>query len=303
MNELEKLFIVIEAQTSQVKSEVAKVNKQFDGMNKTITKAQSGINKAFASIAKAAVAAFSIVAIARYGKSLLDLADNLITLSAQTGLSVERLQELEYAVSQTGGTTDTLKRGMQTLNEQLAAGNPAFAQMGISATNASDAFDEVLYKLADMPESAAKAKLGNELLGRSYLEMKPLLAEGSTGIKALTDAARNSGFVMSQTLVNSLDKLGDSLATLKTAFISAFYPIVNFVIPVLQALIEKLTYAVGFITGIIRAIFLMEDTITGTGQKASTIATGFDDAAKSAKKLKGQLAGFDELNVDRKSVV
>ena len=297
MNELEKLYIVIEAQTSQVKSEVAKVNKQFEGMNKTINKAQSGINKAFASIAKAAVAAFSIVAIARYGKSLLDLEERLDTLSKQTGISMGRIQELEFAMSQSGGSVDSLKRGIQTLNEQIAAGNPAFKQLGINTSNAEVAFNQVLDALADMPESAEKAALGNQLLGRSYIELRPLLAEGSEKIAELSNSARESGFVMSDSLLSAIGKLGDSLALLKTAFISAFYPIVNFVIPAIQALIEKLTYAVGFITGIIRAIFVMEDTITGTGQKANTIATGFDDAAKSAKKLKGQLAGFDELNV------
>ena len=282
MGELEKLKVVIEAETKKYHKEVQKVNKSINTME-----------KGFGKLKKIMIGAFSVALVAKFGKNLMQTANDLKTLSSQTGIGVERLQELQYAAEMSGSSMQALDRGVQTLNQAIAQGSDAYKALNIQATNSGDAFEEVLIKLAEMPDSARKAEIGNKLLGRSYLELKPLLDEGADGIAALTGAARDSGLVMRTELVNSIDSLRQSLSTLGQQFLAAFYPIIEFVIPALQALVNALSYTVGFITGIIRAIFGFKQA---SEDSSSSIIKNNNDIAKSAAAVAKQYAGFDELN-------
>ena len=95
-------------------------------------------------------------------------------------------------------------------------------------------FSTVMAELADMEQGAARNALGNDLLGKSYTEMLPLLNAGSKGMSDLKQRADELGIVMSEEAVMANVKFGDSLSDVKQAFGGVFMRLSNDFLPVLN---------------------------------------------------------------------
>jgi len=282
MKELETLNIVIQAQTQTFKKEIGKVNQSLNGMNKVV----GGLQKKL-------LAGFSVAGLVLLTKSILKNADALQTLSDRTGIGVERLQELQYLANQTGADVNSLGMAIKSFNEQIASGNQVFAQLGINTSNTEQAFNDTLIALSKMTNEAERAQVGSQLLGRGFVALLPIIAQGEDGINALVNEARTIGGVMSKETVGAIKRLSDSLVLLKTAIVGAFRPIVEFVVPILQRMVNWLIIATGFINGIIQALFGL--SAASNAVAGNTIKSN-NAIIKSNGKLAKSYAGFDELN-------
>lgn len=182
--------------------------KALDSTNGGISsalKSVGGMSNAISALSKASVA-FGVVfggALAAIAKQSIDAADELNDLSKKTGISVENLDKLQFAASQSGVSMESLTVAARSLNKQIAeaasgasgdAAN-AFAAMGISVRDASGAIksaDQVMLEMADRFESYAdganKVALAQKLLGKSGADMIPLLNEGGRSIQAMGDS-------------------------------------------------------------------------------------------------------------------
>ena len=94
----------------------------------------------------------------------------------------------------------------------------------------------------------------------------------------------------------NLTNLKQNLATLGASIVSAFEPILNAVIPILNQLIQKLIYVTQLVGQFIAALFGKTSYKVPTAS-VKGYAEALNDASDSAKKLKGNLQGFDKLNV------
>lgn len=94
----------------------------------------------------------------------------------------------------------------------------------------------------------------------------------------------------------NLTTLKQNLATLGASIVSAFEPILNAVIPILNQLIQKLIYVTQLVGHFIAALFGKTSYKVPTAS-VKGYAEALDDASDSAKRLKGNLQGFDKLNV------
>ncbi len=94
----------------------------------------------------------------------------------------------------------------------------------------------------------------------------------------------------------NLTTLKQNLATLGASIVSAFEPILNAVIPILNQLIQKLIYVTQLVGQFIAALFGKTSYKVPTAS-VKGYAEALDDASDSVKKLKGNLQGFDKLNV------
>lgn len=85
---------------------------------------------------------------------------------------------------------------------------------------------------------------------------------------------------------------------LKAAFYTAVYPIVDLLIPALQAIINILKQwlvAIGQVAAAIKGITYQE--LVEQAKSSKEMADNFDDAENSSKAIKKNLAGFDEIEV------
>lgn len=303
--------------------------KKVDDQGKQTSTKLSNIAATGAKIG-AAVVAGTGVAIGGLMAMANDTSENAaqwLELSQRTGMGIENLERWGYACSQSGADIGVLETGMKKLSKSMVdaqdgskKSQEAYAALGISMTDLAkmspeQAFETVMAKLADMPDSAEKNVIGNQLLGKSYTELRTLLAEGSDGMQNLKDNADKLGIVMSGDSVVAAEGFGDtmdnakaSLEGVKNKIISELLPqlttMLNWFIdksPVIQDVGGKalgfISDTIGFITdnsnilipvlgGLLGAIMALQviNTINGimTVWKASTIAQTFAQGGLNA---------------------
>lgn len=179
-----------------------------------------------------------------------EYADEIDKLSERTGINREELQRWKYAAGQSGADVGKLEVGIKKLSDQMdgavngnKAAIEAFGKLGISLDDLKnksqeEIFGNVMNALADMEQGATRNALGNDLLGKSYTEMLPLLNAGSQGMQELKDRADELGIVMSEDAVKANVKFGDTLADVKDAFGGIVRDLTDSMLPMLQGFID-----------------------------------------------------------------
>ena len=113
-------------------------------------------------------------------------------------------------------------------------------------------------------------------------------------LSAIKDGTQNMAKHSSD--VNAkMSQLTSAVATLKNAFGALAAPIISAVGPALTWFINLITAAINKVNQFISAL-IGKSTWTKATTQVKDYAAGLDKAANSAKKLKGQLQSFDELN-------
>ena len=190
--ELFRLFGSILIDNDKANESISKTEGKADslggklgGMIGTAAKWGAGI------VAGAGTAVGGMLALANKTAETADVIDKL---SERTGINREELQRWKYAAEQSGGDIGKLEVGMKKLSDVMdgatsgsKANVEAFNKIGISlddlkTKSQSEIFDDVMNALADMPAGAERNALGNDLLGKSYTELLPLLNAGSEGL-------------------------------------------------------------------------------------------------------------------------
>ena len=199
--------------------------------------------------ATAAVGALTFMAnkTGEYSGTILDA-------SRKTSLSTTTLQELKYAGEQSGVSFEDLTGSATKFNKvfsDAATGNTAgiktFKDLGIAikdssgnARSSSDVYNDVILKLAKMGDTAEANALGNDIFGKSFANLKPLLAEGAGGIEAFKQQANDLGIVMSEGAIKSGDDFSDSILTLQQSLGGLLNQVLGSLMPILQPIISGL---------------------------------------------------------------
>ncbi|MGB4657974.1 MAG: hypothetical protein WBI07_02195 [Mobilitalea sp.] len=276
--------------------------KSVDKQGKTTKTNLSGIATKGAAIGTAIIAGTGVAigGLLSMAKSTSETAGTWLELSQRTDIGVESLQRWGYAASQSGADVGKLEVGMKKLSTSIidAQGGSekavaAYDALGISMSDLSSmtpeqTFDAVMAKLADMPESAEKNVIGNQLLGKSYTELKPLLAEGSAGMEALKNKADELGIVMSEDSVVAAEGYGDSMDNVTASFDG----IKN---NLMSGLMPKLTELADWFVAKMPAI---QDFVTNGLDKVSAGITWISDNANILLPILGLLgAAFVAMKV------
>lgn len=160
-------------------------------------------------------------------KEMADSAGDIDDAAKRTGTTAEAYQQWAYAAKLGGMETSKLEslmvkqqKSFADAKEGVKATAEAYQRLGIDideVSNASDAFEQVIYTLADMEDETTRNALANDIFGKSYADLAPLLAEGSKGIAAWRQEIVDLGGVMSDEAVEAGANFGDSLDRLQTA--------------------------------------------------------------------------------------
>lgn len=225
--ELFKLFGTILIEDQEAIQQLKNVDKKGKETKTSLQDiADKGVKIGAAVIAGTGVAIGGLMALANTTAENTDKWDKL---SLRTGIAVEELQRWGYAAGQSGADITVLETGMKKLSDTMIdaqngskAAQSAYEQLGISMTDLAtmtpeQAFERVMYSLADMEDGALKNSIGNDLLGKSFVELKPLIAAGSDGMEALKLRADELGIVLSEDAVGAGVVFGDTLADVKSS--------------------------------------------------------------------------------------
>ena len=193
----------------------------------------AGAIKAGTAVIGAAIAGATAAAVAT-GKAFVGAAqdvaaygDQVDKQSQRLGLSAQSYQELDYVLRIAGSSMDNMSAGMKTLTNQLDAAmngsesaQAMFGALGLSMDDLAnmsreDVFKNVIYGFQGMEDSAERAALANDLLGRSGQQLAPLFNMTAEETAGLIDQANEYGMVLDDTAVKASADFTDSMTTLK----------------------------------------------------------------------------------------
>jgi phage-related protein len=212
----------------------------------------------------------------------------LVDLSAQTGISTERLQELAYVGEQVGTSQETitgslarLVRTMGSAQQQYAdyaadqaeaAANgdefsgtlgdnaAAFEQLGVKITDANGnlrdneaVFADVLNALGGISNEAERDALAMSIFGKSAQELNPLIKAGTAEMQRLAAEAREVGAVMSEEDVAAFEAFDDTLASLQMGLKGTLGTLASAFLPGFQSVFDQLGGYLREFSGIVKS--------------------------------------------------
>jgi hypothetical protein len=247
--EIFKLFGTILVDSAKAEESISKTEKKADGLG---TKLGNGIKTAGKWAAGIGTAA-GVVGGAMLGVATkaADAAGEIDDMAQRTGVTAEEFQKYAYAAKLSGMETATLEKAMiksQTAFADAKNGSKkmseAYKALGVDIENigsSSEAFDEVIMRLADMEDETQRNAIANDIFGKSYAELSPMLNSGSAGIKALKDEAVALGGVMSNEAVSAGAEFGDAMDKAKTMANGLFMQLGTALMPILMNLLTWVT--------------------------------------------------------------
>ena len=181
----------------------------------------------FAAVAAAIVKAEK--AMISMTKESAAFADNIITLSMQTGQSTQQLQEFSYATELIDVSVDTLQGSLTKLTNNMqdtmnGTGNAkaSFEALGVSVTNAdgsmrsaNDVFYETIDALGQVKNETERDAMSMDIFGRSAQDLNPLIIQGSKTLKAYAEEAHNMGYVLDDEALSALGAVDDAYQRLQ----------------------------------------------------------------------------------------
>ncbi|MDR4469827.1 MAG: phage tail tape measure protein [Nitrospira sp.] len=162
-------------------------------------------------------------------KSTANYGDELFKTSQKVGIQVEALAGLQHAAKLADVDNRQLQIGLQALSRAMVdsaqgagEGFEAFKRVGVSATDANGKLkpmQDVLLELADVfsktQDGAGKTEVAMKLLGKSGVDLIPLLNSGKAGIQELMAEAEKLGLVMSEQNAVAAEQFNDAITRLE----------------------------------------------------------------------------------------
>lgn len=224
---LQREIAATEHSLEQLEATAAKSNIALTKMSQSfgkISEASGKVAQATKGISTAAGGALAGLAGMAY-KSVT-AADELVTLSKQTGIATDELQKMKYAsdlvdvsVEEITGAMTKMKKNMASTSKDTQA---AFAQIGVSVTdangqlrNTTDVFYEVLQGLSGIKNETERDIVAMQLFGKSADQLAGIIDDGGESLKSLGQEAQDLGLIMSEDTLSSLNDVNDSIDKLK----------------------------------------------------------------------------------------
>lgn len=231
-----KLSIDLEARLANLQAGLDKAGLLAERQADRISKAFAGASRVVAAAGGALAAAFSVSVITQWVNRTVDGVDALNDLADATGSTVENLSALEDIAARTGTSMDTAGDAIVKMNKALADAKPgsdaarAFEALGLSVEELKrldpvEAFQKLAVALQGFQNDANKARLVQELFGKSLKEVAPLLkdvAEAGTLQAKVTKAQADEAERFNKQIFEMQKNLQDLSRTLVGPLVSGF---------------------------------------------------------------------------------
>lgn len=241
------LVATLSLDTSGYEDGIKDAEKQGQSLGGALKSAGKTVAVAGAAVAGVGAGLF------KFADSVAGNADEIDKMSQKLGLSTKAYQEWDYVMQISGTDINSMGAGIKTLTNKLDdaingsdTAAQAFERIGLSledlqGMSREDVFAEVIYAFQDMDDTAERAALANELLGRSGAELAPLFNTTAEETKNLIQEVNDLGGIMSEDAVKQGAEFKDSLTSLKTAFQGAANELGQELMPYITDFIKKIT--------------------------------------------------------------
>lgn len=251
MSEVSALSVRIGADTADFTAGINRAEHQIKNFQKAVGLAAAAIQPYAAAIVVATTAA------AAFGKTLIDTADALNDLAERTGISVERLSQLQYAAHISDVSIGELQAGLNALTKNMNAASQgtgeaaeAFRLLGVDFTDANGnlrSSEDVLLDLADsfskFEDGTNKNALSLALFSKAGTTLIPFLNQGREGVNKLTTEFDRLGGTLSRELVRNSGEFNDNISRLAVIAKGSANSILQDLLPALIAFSDEIIAA------------------------------------------------------------
>ena len=245
------------AQLAQTAAQASKLYRVGGALKDIGAKAKSA-GQAMRGLSVAAAGVTTAIAGAAYkaGK----MADDLNTLSKQTGISTEDLQLYAAAADLTDVSVEAMAKTHQKLKKNMLGAMDGtndqaqyFKQLGIDITNAdgslrdaNDVFDETIKALGKMENETERDAIAMAIFGKSANELNPIIEDGGATYEKVSKIMSKYGLEpVSQDALDKANEFNDKVDTIKLVFTQAVQIIGTKIASYLLPLMTKITDVAG----------------------------------------------------------
>lgn len=311
----EKLVVKITANASQAKGEINKFKATLSSMKNEAKSGIAGMAGLSAELGTLAVAAggavAAVTALAAGVKNAINVAalgDEIKDQAQKVFMSTTAYQEWGYVLKQNGVDMAALKMGMRTFAKEVAAGDSALAQYGVTSNNIETAFGQAMSSIQNIESETERVAAATQLFGTRALELMPIFNLTNAETQNLMASYRALGGTMSNELIAASDVCTDSIMAMGVSWQGLKNTLAQAFLPAIIKVVQWITVAIAKVRILLAAIFGVKATFGSKGNKKSIVgstgsvagntgktANNMKKAAKHAKELRRSLLKIDEL--------
>lgn len=242
-------------------------------------------------------------------------ADELMTLSKQTGISTHDLQMYAASADLVDVSVEDMARAHQRLKRSMSSDSAAkyFKELGVETKNAdgslrdaNDVFDDTVEALGKMENETRRDAITMALMGRNATNLNPLIEDGGETYKKVAKMMKKYGLEpVSEEDLAKAGEFQDALDTIKFVFLQTAQivgtKIASYLVPKVQALMKKIAEFSKKFTGlsgetlsklaaILGAVALLSPALVLLGKVISAVGTAMQTAVKIAGGLSKALS-------------
>lgn len=239
------LTIDLNARLAKFEQDMARTSRSLDGLNSKVGSVASGFKSAFGVLG----ATLSVGALASFAKSGIDAADSLAKMSVRTGVATRDLASFQLAADSADTSMEGVAKGLGKLNRSIGeaeAGNKLIAsslkELGVTAKEPKEAFYQLADAVANIQDPTKRAYLLNNVLGKSYEDLLPLLSQGGDALRESAKASESFADAMAR-LAPDAEKFNDTLTAMKNSAAGAAAALLADLVPAMNSVLENVRQA------------------------------------------------------------
>ena len=247
----------------KTEAELKKATKEADNFSVGLEQAKNALNKvgsAAQTVAdktkKLSAAATGLLgAVGGLALKTAATADELNTLSKQTGISTDDLQKMQYASELVDVSLESMTGAMTKMKAGMASGDfgkAAFETLGVAVRDANGelrdsnvVFYEVLTALSQIPNETERDTLAMDIFGKSADQLAGIIDDGGLALQQYGAEAENLGLILDTETLQGLNDVNDTIDKLKAQagaeLAKAGAEALEALTPVLETVIDKLS--------------------------------------------------------------
>lgn len=253
---LTREIISTEASLKKLEKAAAQSNVTLSKIEATTKKLGDTAGKvANKTKALSGAAAGALAGLAGMAVNSAKAADELNTLSKQSGFSTDELQKMKYAADLVDVSMEDMTGSISKMRKNMVSGSSdvaaAWERLGISVTDSNGALRdstevwyEALAALGQVGNETERDTLAMTLFGKSADSLAGIIDDGGAALKELGAELEATGQILSQDQLNALNEVNDSIdrikGTAEATLASAGAKALEALMPVFDTLIEKI---------------------------------------------------------------
>lgn len=213
-----------------------------------------GAGRSLTAVSRAAAAASVAIGGLAYNAGVT--ADDLNTLSKQTGIGTKDLQMYAAAADLVDVSVEAMAKGHQRLKKAMLSASEGgsqakyFQELGVEITNAdgslrnaNDVFDDTIKALGGMEDETRRDAIAMALMGKSANELNPLIEDGGATYERVSKLMKKYGLEpVSQKDLDKANEFNDAIDTIKLLFIQAAQiigtKVAGYLVPAMEKLVK-----------------------------------------------------------------